>query len=269
MHRFLGVCLITAGTCVAATIHVAVVERSIVEKRLESYETKNSRREPGLHAIFDAAGCKPEQISEQPVDGLKAPNLICTLNGADQKQIVVGAHFDLIEAGAGVVDNWSGASMLPSLYEGMAGIPRRHTFRFVGFSGEERGLIGSKAYVKDSIKRGEHISAMVNMDTLGLGDTEIWASQADPKLVQLIRTTAASLNLPLSGMNVDGAGDADSTSFQEKKIPAITIHSVTTITFPILHSTRDRIEAINRDAYYRSYRLILAYLAVLDDNLDQ
>ena len=76
------------------------------------------------------------------------------------------------------------------------------------------------------------------------------------------------MKLPLTGANVDQVGSTDSESFSDKKIPAITIHSLTQKTLSILHSPGDRIEAINRDAYYHSYQLILAYLAILDENLD-
>jgi hypothetical protein len=69
-------------------------------------------------------------------------------------------------------------------------------------------------------------------------------------------------------MNVDRIGSTDSESFRDKKIPAITITSLTSETLPILHSSKDRSEAIHMDRYYRTYRLVLAYLAVLDRSLD-
>jgi len=83
----------------------------------------------------------------------------------------------LIEAGDGVVDNWTGASLLSSLYQGLADVPRRHTFRFVSFS------------------HGEYGHARPGRD-------------------------------------------------------------------------RDRIEAVHIDEYYRTYRLVLAYLTILDQRLD-
>jgi Iap family predicted aminopeptidase len=256
----------TAG--IAQTIQFAAVSPDIVEKRLEAYVSKNDEREPAVRQILEDAGCVGDKLTEQSVKGLKAPNLICTLPGATEVVIVVGAHFDLVEAGNGVVDNWTGASLLPSLYQGIAGAPRRHTFRFVAFSGEEKGMVGSKAYVHELGKSHERVIAMVNMDTLGLAETEVWASRADPKLLQLIRLAAAAVNLPLSGMNVDRVGSTDSESFREKKIRTITIHSLTSATLPILHSAKDRIEAIDKAAYYHTYRLVLASLAVLDQKLD-
>jgi Zn-dependent M28 family amino/carboxypeptidase len=253
---------------IAQSIQFSAVSQDTVEKRLAAYVSKNDKREPAVRKLFEDAGCGEEQLTEQPVKGLKAPNLICTLPGATEVVIVVGAHFDLVEAGNGVVDNWSGASLLPSLFQGLAGAPRRHTFRFIAFSGEEKGLVGSKAYVRELAKTHEQVTAMVNMDTLGLAETEVWVSHADPKLVQLMDVAATALKLPLSGMNVDRVGTTDSEPFREKKIPAITIHSLTRETLAVLHSSKDRIEAVHMDEYYRTYRLVLGYLALLDQKLD-
>ncbi len=83
-----------------------------------------------------------------------------------------------------------------------------------------------------------------------------------------MEVTAATMKLPVSAMNVDQVGSTDSESFREKKIPVITIHSLTSATLPVLHSTKDRIEVIRKDEYYRTYRLVLAYLALLDQSLE-
>jgi hypothetical protein len=257
-----------ALSAAAQPIQFSPVPEAVIAQRLDAYTTKNDTREPAIRRIFEDAGCAGEKLTEQPVPSLKAPNLICTLPGSAESEIVVGAHFDLVEAGHGVVDNWTGASLLPSLYQGIAGIPRRHTFRFVAFNGEEKGMLGSKAYVKQLGKTHEPVIAMVNMDTLGLGETEIWASHADPMLIRLMGVAAAAVKLPVSVMNVEAVGSTDSESFREKKIPAITIHSLTAQTLPILHNSKDRIEAVDLDKYYRTYRLVLAYLAVLDQDLE-
>jgi hypothetical protein len=268
MSRFLPLLVGVSVAASAQTSRSSAVSQQIVEQRLGAYVTENDKREPAVRRLFEDAGCAGGKLAEQPVKHLNAPNLICTLAGAMARVIVVGAHFDLVENGHGVVDNWTGASLLPSLYQGMAVAPRRHTFRFVAFSGEEKGLVGSKAYVKQLGKTHEAVSAMVNMDTLGLAETEVWTSHADPRLVRLMDLAAAATNLPVSSVNVDGLGSTDSESFREKRIPSITIHSLTLETLRILHSRYDRIENVHADEYYRTYRLVLAYLAVLDQNLD-
>src|SRR6202049_2524564 len=187
-------------TAIAQSIQFSPVPQETIEKRLGAYVTKNDRREPGIHQSFEDAGCAGDKLTEQPVKGLKAPNVVCSLPGETEDVIVVGAHFDLVEAGRGVIDNWTGASLLSSLYQGLAGVSRRHTFHFVAFTGEEKGLLGSKAYVQQIGKTHEPVIAMVNMDTLGLAETEVWVSHADRTLVHLMDVTAASLKLPVFGM---------------------------------------------------------------------
>ena len=108
---------------------------------------------------------------------------------------------------------------------------------------------------------------MVNIDTLGLGPTEVWASRSDPSLLRLLVVLAHALNLPLTGVNVDGFGQSDEESFIKHKIPAIIIHSLTQATIPVLHSPKDKYEAIHQQDYYDSYRLLSAFLALLDEKL--
>jgi hypothetical protein len=43
---------------------------------------------------------------------------------------------------------------------------------------------------------------------------------------------------------------------------------VTNETWPILHSTRDKLDVVKMNDYYDSYRLIAAYLSYLDAVLD-
>ncbi|HEU5336537.1 MAG TPA: M28 family peptidase [Terriglobales bacterium] len=243
------------------------VKREVVEQRLKSFSRDDSQREAILKQMFTQAGCG-EHLSEEPVQHLKQPDLICMLPGQSNDTIIVGAHFDHVRAGDGVVDNWSGASLLPSLYEGLRAQPMHHSFIFVAFAGEEKGELGSADYVhrmsKDDVARTE---AMVNMDTLGLGPTEMWLSHADPYLAAALMAVARSLSLPLGAVNVDNVGSTDSEQFARRKIPRITIHSVTQKTWPILHSSKDNMKAMNLDDYYQSYQLIQGYLAFLDGAL--
>ncbi len=241
--------------------------KMVVEDRLGAYTRKNAEREPAVRRLFEGAGCVGDALAEQPVKGAKAPNLLCTLGGTTDSTIVVGAHFDLVEAGNGVVDNWTGAALLPSLYQGLAGTPRLHTYVFVAFSGEETGLHGSTSFVKQLGDRRQRVTAMVNLDSLGLSETKVWTSHSDSHLVGLLGGVAKALDLPVAGMNVDDVGTTDSEPFRQQKIPAITVHSVTQETLKILHSKADTIQAVHLDEYYRTYQLLAAYLAVLDQKL--
>ena len=156
------------------SVRFALVPRQIVEERLGKYAGNNEQREATLRQMFSNAGCDDQHLSEQSVNGSRQPNVICSLPGSSDRVIIVGAHYDRVSAGDGVVDNWSGASMLPSLYEAVKGQPRQHTYIFIGFTDEEQGLVGSRFYVRQMTKQQVAVTdAMVNMDTLGLAPSEV------------------------------------------------------------------------------------------------
>jgi Zn-dependent M28 family amino/carboxypeptidase len=222
-----------------------------------------------LESIFHEAGCDGDHFREQPVKHSKAPNLICTLPGAADSEIVVGGHVDSIEEGMGAVDDWSGAVLLPSLYESLKNTPHRHRFVFVGFAGEESGLHGSSQFVKELDHDGtRRIHAMINLECLGLGEPEVWVSRADKRLLEAYSLVTNSLHVQSRGMNVDRVGDDDSHPFMNARIPVLTIHSVTSQTLRILHTPADNLSAIDPRDYYTTYRLTAAYLAYLDTALE-
>jgi peptidase M28-like protein len=275
-YRYLAGALIACIACAApssaqnpAQIHFRLQTREVVESRLKSFSTKNSEREALIRKWFAESGCKGANLSEQALDRKLPPNVICVLPGETRQVIVVGAHTDHVDSfGDGVVDNWTGAALLPSLLYSLSAQPRHHTLIFVGFSGEEEGLVGSQYYVDHlTNERRAHIEGMVNFDSLGLGPTEVWASHADKVLLDALASVAAASKLPVTTMNVDNLGTADSESFARYQIPRITLHSVTQKTWPILHSPSDEMAAVRMNDYYDSYKLIAEYLGYLDNAL--
>ncbi len=243
------------------------VSREVVEARLGKYTGNNKQREATLMQMFAEAGCDDQHLSQQAVKGSKLPNVICFLSGSFDKVIIVGAHFDRVSEGDGVVDNWSGASLLPSLYEAVKAEPRKHTYIFIGFTDEEQGEVGSRFYAQQMTK--EQVAAtdgMVNMDTLGLAPTEVWASHSDKRLTGALAYIARQLNVPVTGVNVEQVGSTDAEQFSERKIPRITIHSLTQETWNahILHTSKDKLSVMRLDDYYQTYRLLAAYLVFLD-----
>jgi Zn-dependent M28 family amino/carboxypeptidase len=250
-----------------AQVRYRLVPRDVIESRLKSFSTKNSEREVLIRTWLAESGCNDSNLTEQPLARKLPPNVICVLPGQTQEVIIVGAHTHHVdEFGDGVVDNWTGASLLPSFLYSLNSEPRRHTFVFVGFSAEEKGLVGS-AYYADHLmpEQRARIAAMVNLDSLGLGPTEVWASRADKALLDSLAAVAFATKLPVTAMNVDQIGSADSESFAHYHIPRITLHSVTQETLPILHSARDKLGAVKVNDYYDSYHLIAVYLAYLDE----
>jgi len=254
---------------VSAQVRFRLEPRDVIEKRLKSFRMDNQAREDVIRELFAQSGCGKSNLSEEATRFGLPPNVICVLPGETQEVIVVGAHTDHVtRAGDGVVDNWSGAALLPSLLFSLSGQKRHHTYVFVGFTGEERGMLGSEYYVDYlTAEQRSHINGMVNMDSLGLAPTKVWASHADQVMLDALASVALASKLPVGTSNVEKIGSTDSETFARYHIPRVTLHSVTPENLHILHSENDKLGAIKMDDYFESYRLIAEYLAYLDDVL--
>lgn len=263
-------CLLLTGLLFGQKIEIRTLSEQQIESRLRRVTEKNSERKQILVQLFQESRCPAEGLQEQPVKRSKLPNVICTIQGnVSESTIIVGAHFDHVSKGKGVVDNWSGASLLPSLLESISVSPLKHKFVFIGFSDEEKGLVGSYSFVSQLKKEDlPKIRAMVNLDSLGSSFTRVWVSTADKELLVLLDRAAGATKTKLAGVDVDEVGRSDSEAFRKKKIPTLDLHSLTSKTLPILHTTKDDFAAIQWNDYYESYRLIAAYLIFLDQKLD-
>ncbi len=262
-------CALGCSAQIPSPIHVRLQTRAALEAHLKSFSISNDEREALIRKWLAEAGCKDANLFEQAIGSSLPPNVICLLPGQTKEIIVVGAHTDKVDPGDGVIDNWTGAVLLPDLFYSLTAQPHHHTLVFIGFSAEESGLLGSKYYLAHlTSDQRAHIEGMVNFDSLGLGPTKVWASHADRALLDELLATASSTHLPLATGNVDSIGaSADSESFARDHIPRITLHSVTDQSWPILHSPSDNLAAIKMSDYYDSYTLIAEYLAYLDKTL--
>lgn len=80
-------------------------------------------------------------------------NVVAEIPGTDKRGEVVmlGAHFDSWHAGTGATDNGAGSVVMLEAVRILKalGAPPRRTIRIALWSGEEQGLLGSKAYVAE------------------------------------------------------------------------------------------------------------------------
>ena len=262
----------------ASEVRIRGVERSLLLDRLAAAPRDDAERGLLMERMFRKVGCG-EGLVRQPVVGAKLPNLVCTLRGRTPERIVVGANYDRPRGGRGLVDDWSGAAMLPSLFTAMLAERRQHTFEFVAFfdgaglrepTAKETWNLGSEFYVRQLDAEGRRrLRAMVGLLALGQGPLSAWAAHADPDLLLDFASVTRALGLPLRDVSFTGGVPSDAEPFRIWGLPSITLHSHDQGSLLLLRDpTRDRsLARIDPDRYAESFRLVAVYLAYLDQSL--
>ncbi|HXN22242.1 MAG TPA: M20/M25/M40 family metallo-hydrolase [Candidatus Dormibacteraeota bacterium] len=113
-------------------------------------------------------------------DELNSFNIVGEIPGTDKANelVMLGAHFDSWHAGTGATDNGAGSAVMLEALRILkaSGLKMRRTVRLGLWTGEEQGLLGSKAYIKEHFGdpqtmhlKPEHdrLSAYFNVDNGG------------------------------------------------------------------------------------------------------
>lgn len=261
--------------CHAQKIRFSPVSQVVIQARKEQAPASQSERAARIKQLFVLAGCARDQLGEQTLPNLAGTNVICRFPGKSQETIVVGANYN--ETG---IDNWTGASLLPSLLQSLAGRKRRHTFVFVAFADGSQNLAGSNFFAAEMAPgEVEQTEAMVNLGALGFSPTKIATARSDKQLVKSFMTVTYALKYMASQVDLAGTVSLDSEPFAARQIPGITIHSLTqdavaglqpSVQPPVAVPDHDFAHfetGFRLDLYYHSYKLISGYLAYLDETL--
>ncbi|WP_370088379.1 M28 family peptidase [Ekhidna sp.] len=149
--------------------------------------------ESGTSASIDIPASKSEKFTSQ--------NIVGYLPGADDKLkeefVVYSAHYDHVGIGQadangdsiynGSRDNAVGTVTVLSAAQNLALNPTKRSALFVLFTGEEKGLLGSKAFVDNSPIDLSKIVYCFNSDNGGYNDT------SKATIIGLTRTTAEEM----------------------------------------------------------------------------
>jgi aminopeptidase YwaD len=175
----------------------------------------------------------------------------------DDCQVIVGAHYDSVEAGPGANDNASGIAALLEIARVLDLRGQEEGVCFVAFGAEEIGLLGSRHFVATLTSQGQPSpQAMVNLDMVGVGAE--WQLMGSPSLVEKIDQGAAALGL--DPVPTEPIFDSDYTSFIEADIPAIFIYRSED---PRLHTESDRAEFVQPQLLEEAAKLALLALPEL------
>jgi aminopeptidase YwaD len=169
-------------------------------------------------------------------------NIAAYIDNKAKYTVILGAHFDHLGYGEdgnslfanavkehkihhGADDNASGTAALMEMAHRIKKNKRlkHYNYLFVHFSGEELGLYGSKAFVKDMGIDSAHFAFMINMDMVGrLNDSThaltLGGVGTSPAWGEVVEMGSHDFKL-----NIDssGAGPSDHTSFYFANMPVL------------------------------------------------
>lgn len=242
----------------------AIPDDGEMQGRMEGIPSTNPERQKFMVELFKLGGATDADIVLQDA-GRGRHNVIATIKGKTDRVIVVGAHYDKVSEGLGKIDNGTGATMIANLYQAMHGTQPEATIVFVAFAREEEGLIGSQVYVRslDKAKRAK-IDAMINLDTLAVNGTFSWKNNSTRAMLDRFAQVSRESGRALKEDILNG-GDADSSTFRQAGIPAVTIYGASEdVIFDVIHSERDNMSAFNLGHYKNAYLLTLDAIKSLD-----
>ncbi len=163
---------------------------------------------------------------------LNAFNLIGEIRGTDKAADVVmlGAHFDSWHSGTGATDNAAGSAVVMEAMRILkaTGLKLRRTVRVALWSGEEQGLIGSRAYVKshfadraDMRPKPEHsrLSGYFNIDN-GTGQIRGVYLQSNEAVAPIMQAWMEPFrNMGMTTLSIRNTGSTDHVPFDEVGLP--------------------------------------------------
>lgn len=217
-------------------------------------------------------------------------NVIGTLPGAGPENsgiLIISAHYDSIanrtpggwnadsQPAPGADDDGSGVATVIEAARILSNCSISHTIRFVTFSGEEQGLLGSLWYAAAQKAQGANIVGVLQLDMVAWDSNNDGAMEIDADL------TAASQQLAQSFSDVRqvygengisphvyygaGRGTSDHKSFWQQSYPAVLISEDSSNDFNIshYHTTGDLLETLNIPYMTRIARVTVGTLATL------
>jgi len=189
-------------------------------------------------------------------------NVIADLPGGElsNEMVILGAHLDSHQSATGATDNAAGSAVMMDAMRILKalGVKPRRTIRIALWGGEEEGLLGSKAYVREHLfdeaakttkPEYQNVAAYYNMDN-GTGRVRgIWL-QENLAIAPIFRTWFQ----PLRDLDVPGTiaprsvSGSDYASFDDVGIPAFQfMQDRLEYNSRTHHSNMDTVDHVQRD----------------------
>ena len=173
-------------------------------------------------------------------------NVVAEIPGKRDEWITLSAHYDSTALSHGSYDNMTGCVGLLGVLEALKTKPLNYGLRFVFCGSEERGLLGSKAYVRDHEAELEKIALNINLDMIGtIMGKFIACVSAEEKLAGYLSYMGAELGFPVRTKT--GVYSSDSTPFADKGVPALSFARLANDNVAPIHCRFDRPDVLSME----------------------
>jgi len=209
-----------------------------------------------LWRLLDEGPVQVEVNIEGKLSGKPAEvyNTVAEIPGSEKPDevVVIGAHLDSWDLGTGATDNGTGSVAVLAAARALQklGVKPKRTIRFVLFTGEEQGLVGSRAYVKAHQNELGKISGVLVHDsgtgkvlTVGLMGNYAARETIDHALFPLGRAKEVGLAEP----TLRREGGSDHVPFDEAGVPGFWCVQDPVDYDKTHHSQADTIERVRWD----------------------
>jgi len=165
------------------------------------------------------------EIPNQIGGAIKTANVIGEIKGSEHSDefVVLGAHLDSWELGTGALDNGCNAALVIDALRAIkaVGVQPRRSIRFILFSGEEQGLLGSYAYVLAHRKELDKADAVLVIDE-GIGHVTGFSLGARKDIVNPVTGLIAPLKqFGATTLTTDANWGTDHFDFMLEGVPTL------------------------------------------------
>ncbi|MFC7056614.1 M28 family peptidase [Enterococcus alcedinis] len=165
-------------------------------------------------------------------------NLVVTLPGEIEDEVICfSGHYDSVRHSKGVYDNATGSLAILDFLKHFSQTKPKRTLKFLWCGTEERGLVGSTAYVAAHQKEMTQYKLNINLDMLGvvLGK-DIASVTGEEAITHYIDFVAKELGFGIQTST--GVYPSDSTPFADGGVPAITFARGAAVGGATIHSKK-------------------------------
>src|SRR5216684_4043431 len=182
-------------------------------------------------------------------DSTQQENVIAEIKGREKPDewVLLGAHLDSWELGTGALDNGCNAALVIEAARAIkaTGLLPRRTIRFVLFSGEEQGTVGSFEYVKAHRAELDKIRAMITYDS-GIGRVTGYSLGGRRDIEAGVR----ELLKPLESWGVnnhthDASFGTDNFDFLLEGVPTLVANQEEANYLPNYHAASDTLDKVD------------------------